>query len=62
MFMFTQKGKVKWWSQGGKTGMILAETRDMAQRFAEWSKKKISIADVVAGLARHLWPRGPKCF
>ena len=40
MFMLTEGGRVKFWSQGGKKGMILAETHAMAKKVADWFRKK----------------------
>ncbi len=49
MFTFTGKGKVKWWSQNGKTGMMLVDTREKARQFVKSCKKRgvrLSIADI----------------
>ena len=49
MFMFTKKGKVQWWSQDGKTGMVLADTREKARQFVKLHKKRgirLRIADI----------------
>ena len=36
MFMFTENGRVKFWSEGDKEGLILAETREVARKVCDW--------------------------
>jgi hypothetical protein len=36
MFTFTQDGRMKFWEQGDERGMVLAESRTLAQEFARW--------------------------
>ncbi len=36
MFMFMENGKTKYWQQGELKGMILARSREMAERFTKW--------------------------
>jgi hypothetical protein len=36
MFMFTDKGRVKFLEIMGKRGMVLAETREMADQVVDW--------------------------
>jgi hypothetical protein len=50
MFMFTERGRVKWWEQGERRGMILAKEHATARDFVAWAKAKqgarISIAEI----------------
>ena len=38
MFMFTRSGRVQLLEQDGKRGMILADTRETAQKVVAWFK------------------------
>ena len=50
MFMFTRSGRVQLLEQDGKRGMILADTRETAQKVVAWFKnhnqQKITIAEI----------------
>jgi hypothetical protein len=50
MFMFVERGRIKYWIQGGRRGMILAPDRELADAFAKHFKNKhgvrISVAEI----------------
>jgi hypothetical protein len=39
MFMFTENGRVKFWSEGDREGMILAETPETANQVCDWLRR-----------------------
>jgi hypothetical protein len=39
VYMFVDDGHIQFWEEGGCSGMILAPTHELAQKFVDWNAK-----------------------